>query len=97
MKGFGILLMIVGAASAFFSFAADVSVDSTYGSGDVLNIGLLQNQMMIFQLGLGGFISGCILFAAGAVLEAVQANTRGPANSVDEPEVGGEFNPKDHI
>jgi hypothetical protein len=94
MKVFGILLILAGAAAALFSFFTDVSVGSSYGSGGIINIGLLQQQMMVFQLGLGGFISGTILFAVGSALEALQLPKQSSVGSAEKI-IG--FDPKDHI
>jgi hypothetical protein len=97
MKIFGILLMLIGVAVGLFSFLADVSVAIGSGSGDVINIGLLQQQMMLFELGLSGFVSGTILFAGGSVVEAFHSQQHDPSNSVDRSTVAIGFDPKDHI
>jgi hypothetical protein len=47
---------------------------------DVLNIGLLQRQLMIFQSGAALFLAGCIFLAADAVLQHLA-----PPPSIREP------------
>jgi hypothetical protein len=78
MKTVGSLLIIVGIAAVWFAFVMDTTVSSpgTYiaesyvGGGSTYNLGLLQQQMMVFQSGLASFIAGAVLFGAGSLEEA---------------------------
>ena len=75
MKDGGIALIILSAILLLVAFFMKTSVSSYSafgGSGDVINIGLLQNQMMVWQLGLALFVTGGVLFAAGSILEALR-------------------------
>ena len=60
---------VIGALISFVAFLLKTSVAS-YG-GDVNNLGLLQQQMMVLHVGLSVAIVGAILFAAGAIVEAL--------------------------
>jgi hypothetical protein len=61
MRAFGSMLIAVGLLMAFAAFSMHTSV---YGfGGEVNNLGLLQQQMMVLQTGLAGFISGSVLVA----------------------------------
>ena len=79
MKRAGVAIAIGGVAVAFASLLMTTSVhnpgDYRYGSytpsSDVLNIGLLQNQQLVFLAGCTLFLAGVILFAAGAITEAL--------------------------
>jgi len=63
MRSFGGLLIILGIVLVLAAFNLDTGV-SSYGLGEVNNIGLLQRQMMVLQTGLAAFISGSVLIAA---------------------------------
>jgi hypothetical protein len=64
---------IIGAGLllSFYAYAGfDPSVESysSYSSGRIINNGLLQDQLMLFQAGLALLVSGFVLIACGAVL-----------------------------
>ena len=95
MKGVGITLMILGVIAlviAFF-FKTTVPSYSTFGSGsDVINIGLLQDQLMVWQFGLAAFVTGGLLFAAGSILASLQDGGVVPKPEASNVEVnGGKF------
>lgn len=73
MKTAGFCLLIVGAMAALVSFFLPTTVESysTYsiGGGGTLNLGLLQNQMMVLHVGLAGFIGGAVLYGCGEVAQ----------------------------
>lgn len=79
MKGLGIGAAAVGVAIAFGSMLMKTSVhseaDYRFGTvvpaADTLNIGLLQNQQLVFQGGLALFLAGVIIFGAGTIVEAL--------------------------
>lgn len=77
MRVFGILIMIVSALIVIISFFLQTSIqtDTTRLVADqgVLNLGLLQNQLMVFQLGLAGFLAGTILASVGAIWERMSS------------------------
>lgn len=82
----GWLMLIAGILASLGSLVMKVSVNSTTDSsfiGDtyipavtsnVINIGLLQNQMMVFQAGLALAIGGMMMLAAAAVRNALVVN-----------------------
>ena len=75
MKGAGITLMILGVIALIIAifFKTSVSSYSAFGSeSDVINIGLLQDQLMVWQLGLAAFATGGLLFAAGSILQSLR-------------------------
>ena len=76
MKGAGIAFMILGTIALIIAFFMKTSVSSysTLGSGeDVINIGLLQDQLMVWQLGLAAFVTGSLLFVGASILESLRA------------------------
>jgi hypothetical protein len=76
MKTVGYLLFIGGALMATTAFFLPTAVDSSSGisaSGGTLNLGLLQNQMMILHVGLAAFLGGSVLIGCAAVAERVEA------------------------
>ncbi len=91
MKQFGALLMLVGAIAACAAFFMRTTVD-TYSTnpliGDhIINIGLLQDQMMVLHVGIGAFISGAVLAGAGAILERLSVGvTESPATATPSVE-----------
>ena len=72
MKQAGSLLMLAGIVTALFAFMMDTTVSSSgtliagsyIGGGSSYNLGLLQQQMMIFQGGLAAFLAGAFLYGA---------------------------------
>src|SRR3569833_3736666 len=75
MKGAGITFMILGVIVLVVAFAMKTSVTSysSFGnSGDVIDIGLLQNQLKVWQLGLTSFATGGVLFSAGTILASLR-------------------------
>lgn len=62
-----IILALFGAGAIGLSMSLDTSVSTGYGYGaeTVFNIGLLQNQMMLFQGGLAALIAAVIVWAVG--------------------------------
>lgn len=75
MKVGGILLFLLGAGLLLAAFLMKTSVPSysAYSSSsDIINIGLLQNQLMVWQLGLALLVMGSVLFAAGSVVDLLR-------------------------
>ena len=68
MKGAGVIFWVIGAALLGVSFF----MDTTARYSDTLNMGLLQNQMMLWQGGWALIVGGCILFAAGTVSDKLE-------------------------
>ena len=73
MKTVGYCLFICGAICAVVSFFLPTTVESysTYSiaGGGTLNLGLLQDQMMVLHVGLTGFLGGAVLIGCGEVAE----------------------------
>lgn len=80
----GALMTIVGGAITALSFGMKTSVatDVPYGSGilegltrssEVVNIGLLQQQTMVFQGGVALAFAGVMYLAAGGIVGAIRA------------------------
>lgn len=93
MSVIGWLLLAVGATVTIVSFFLRTSVTSTTGGdmiGDtyipqttssVINIGMLQNQLMVFQTGLVLVIGGLLLISAATIRSTlVQMNTPTPSD-----------------
>ena len=59
----GWILLIVGIGGSGFSFLMPV----TASYSDTLNIGLLQQQMMVFHSGLWAALSGIVCLAAASI------------------------------
>lgn len=59
---------IIGAILIAFSFF----METTAPYSDTLNLGLLQNQLMLWQAGLAFIICGSVIFAVGALIEEFQ-------------------------
>lgn len=94
MKGAGITFMILGVIVLVVAFAMKTSVTSysSFGnSGDVINIGLLQNQLMVWQLGLTSFATGGVLFSAGTILASLREGGVVPESTLFDT---GEYNGK---
>lgn len=72
MRIAGWILLVIGLLCAAASFLMPTAVDSSSGvsmfSG-TLNLGLLQNQMMVLHVGLTGFLAGAVLIGAGKIAE----------------------------
>lgn len=66
MRSFGVLCIVCGILLVLIAFGMNTSV-SSYGVGEVNNLGLLQQQMMVLQTGPGGFVAGSVLFAGAAI------------------------------
>jgi hypothetical protein len=99
MKNLGIILCIAGCLGAFSSFFFETSVatsSSPYLPSDsgVLNLGLLQTQLMIFEGGLACALAGVILTAAGTLAETFHVrNTPLEAERATSPSSTGEALP----
>ncbi|MBS3961459.1 MAG: hypothetical protein KGZ61_06465 [Sandarakinorhabdus sp.] len=96
MKIPGTLLAAIGLAVLAYAFTIDTSVAMPLAGlgitpGDslsVTNFGLLQRQMMLSQLGLAAALGGILLFAAGAVIEAIAIRpTEGPEVASAAPSI----------
>lgn len=79
MRIIGALLLIAGLAVSAFAFfkmpttredAAAQALGIESSIGGTLNIGLLQDQALMFHAGLAVAIIGAIFFAAGALVRA---------------------------
>jgi hypothetical protein len=74
MKSAGTLLMSIGVVVALFAFMMDTTVSSSgtfiagsyIGGSSTYNLGLLQQQMMVFQSGLAAFVAGAFLYGSAA-------------------------------
>lgn len=76
MRTFGFLILGLGVATAIFA-ALGMRTDVE----GVVNIGLLQNQQMVFQAGCALLIAGVVAVAAGAIVE--MRPKRNPETSSD--------------
>lgn len=89
MKTAGFCLLVVGVVAALVSFFLPTTVESysTYsiGGGGTLNLGLLQNQMMVLQVGLAGFIGGAVLMGCGEIAERLGTSLRFDAAESAQP------------
>ena len=63
MKGGGIFFWVVGAVL----LGTAIFMDTTAPNSEILNLGALQNQLMLWQGGLALVIGGCVLFAVGSL------------------------------
>jgi drug/metabolite transporter (DMT)-like permease len=66
MKTLGLAFAVIGALLVAGSFFADTAPEGTY------NIGLLQNQMMIFSLGALTALVGTVIASVGHALERME-------------------------
>lgn len=75
MKAVGIGFWIAAAILLVIGLAVDTSVESGgyLDSSEIINIGLLQNQLMWWQAGLAALICGSVLFAVGGLIEKLEA------------------------
>ena len=80
MKGIGWTLIFLSVVLVIWACATPTSIhsDMEYIAGvglqepkDVLNIGLLQNQMMLFQAGLAAFLSGTVSVCVAELRDAM--------------------------
>jgi len=74
----GCILLIIGLLCAAASFLMPTAVNSSSGIsmfGGTLNLGLLQNQMMVLHVGLTGFLAGAILMGTGEIAERLEHST----------------------
>lgn len=64
-------LLVAGIALAVGSQFMSTAVESysSFGSDGVHNIGLMQQQMMVFQAGLTAALGGVVCLAAGAIID----------------------------
>lgn len=72
MRVAGCILLIIGLLCVAASFLMPTAVDNSSGVsmfGGTLNLGLLQNQMMVLHVGLTGFLAGAVLIGAGEIAE----------------------------
>jgi len=85
----GCILLVIGFLCAAASFLMPTAVDSSSGIsmlGGTLNLGLLQNQMMVLHVGLTGFLAGAVLMGAGEIAERLGYSTgRGPVAEAPPP------------
>lgn len=84
MKSAGVILILVGFLMAFAAFNIDTSV-SSFDSGSVNNLGLLQQQMMVLQTGLASFISGAVLYGCAAIADGATPQSTGSKSKVRRP------------
>ena len=81
MKTLGGLLIAVGVALIVLAFqfqvhdyaAEAIASFGRNGGGNFVDAERLHTQMIIVQLGIGSVLAGAILFAGGAVVEALRA------------------------
>ena len=81
MRQAGILLMLAGAIGTFVAFLMPTTVEtysfSPLGGSGVVNLGLLQNQMLVLHVGIGAFIAGAVLTGCGAIIERLPGGSTG--------------------
>lgn len=81
MRFFGGALLFVGVVAMVIAWMMSTSVEVplSYEIGgyatpsEVSNLGKMQTQMMVLHSGIGSFLAGSVIFAAGALLEAIAA------------------------
>jgi hypothetical protein len=78
MKALGILLGVVGAIVVLAGFGMDGSVENGL-SGRVLNIGLLNQKLMLVMVGGAAFVGGVVLIAASEIVSSLAAGITNPA------------------
>jgi hypothetical protein len=71
MKTTGIFTAIGGVCCLIFAVFMDTAAPpaSILDDSRILNLGLLQNQMMVWQLGLALLIAGAVLYVGGSLQE----------------------------
>ena len=77
-EGFAIVGWIVVAVAVTMcaiSFFLPTTVETAgmYGANEVVNIGRLQTQMIVFQLSVALLIFGGIMLATGAIVRAIKS------------------------
>jgi hypothetical protein len=84
MRNVGVATTALGLVILFFSFSLETAPEGTY------NIGLLQEQMMIFQLGSVAVLAGVLLFLCGAMMLRLEgAGILPPQGVVAQVEIAG--------
>ena len=82
----GWCLLLFGTLLLFFGLMFDVTIHSDYSynalagyvpSSDVINIGKLQQQMMLFESGLASILGGVVLIAAGGIANRLKPVSSG--------------------
>ncbi len=81
MKIAGILVWVIGALALICAFV----METTAPYSDTLNIGLMQNQLMWWQLGLAALIAGSVLFTVGELIELMRGAKMLPTPGVAVP------------
>lgn len=100
MKGFGTLTAAGGAVVSVGSLFMRTSVhsDSTYNdlgfvpASDIINIGLLQNQHLVFLAGCFVFLAGVVICCTGCALDAfrdVSQLAAGLTPGIEDPAAEG--------
>jgi hypothetical protein len=79
MKMSGMIVAIAGLLALLVSFGIDTAPEGTH------NIGLLQKQMMVFQLGAVLALIGAVLFATGRGLQRLEIAGIIPAADIKAP------------
>jgi hypothetical protein len=75
MKSIGIVTIILGALLLTGSLLYSPTVETGYPAyREVYNLGALQSQLMFWQAGLAAITTGCVLIAAGTLLERLEAS-----------------------
>lgn len=64
IHGAAVLFGIAGAAALIFALVMETTTETGYGMDreTIYNLGLLQNQMMVFQAGLAAILAGLVLW-----------------------------------
>lgn len=72
MVAAGMIVTVLGAVGAGASFLMKTTVDGgLYGTAPVVNLGLLQQQAMIFQAGLAIALFGTLIAVGGAIVKTM--------------------------
>jgi hypothetical protein len=93
MKTVGYFLFVGGAIMAAIAFFLPTALDSSSNAsmiGGTLNLGLLQDQMMILHVGLAAFLGGAVLIGSGEIANRLEA-TFDEDDEDDEPLAGQDF------
>lgn len=75
MKGWGAILMILGAITTVSGFNMDPSLAS--GTGSTVNLHLLNTKTNIVLMGIGLFVSGSIFAGIGSAVETLKRLAKG--------------------
>lgn len=72
IASWGWSLLAIGVLAAIGSFFMPTSVQgyASFGEDGVHNVGLMQQQMMVFQAGLSAALGGIVCLATNAIIEA---------------------------